>query len=195
MNTYPDQKWFEECLDNKELVEQLKKIKLIITDIDGSLTDDTLYFHPDLTEVKGFSVLDGFGTAHAIKRGMKIAFLSGKTGNILEHRAKQLGIPENLCILGKGKDKIKYVTKLQETCGITKQETILFGNDILDVETKPAVQFFVVPQSSAFYVKKTADMVVPCDAGYGSFRLLLDLVLYVQNNHFAQNTLKAALKK
>jgi len=196
MNTFSDQAWFESCLNNQALLQRLKKIKLIVSDIDGSLTDGSLFYFPDIDqELKAFSVLDGYATAHAIKAGLHIALLTGKTGSILKQRAQRLGISDDLCLLGKSKDKIVHVQDLQKKCNVSKEETLLFGDDILDVEALDAVDLFVAPQSTLFYVRNVADLVVPLNAGYGAFRLLLDLILYVQKKHFAQETIEKALKK
>jgi len=175
--------WFTETLKNKSLIEKIKKIKLIITDIDGCLTDSNVY---GIREDKGFSVQDGFATKQAQKQGVKIAFLTGKDSPHVKERAKILGIPDELVFIGVYKNKIEKVKQIQESLGIPKEETLYFGDDFLDYEAKDAVELFTCPLNTPFYIQKQADLIIPKNGGVNVFRLLLDLVLYVQNKHFAQ---------
>ena len=85
-----DINWFKEILQNKPLIEKLKKIKLIISDIDGCLTNGKVYGEE---EIKGFCVQDGFGTVKALEAGLNIAFITGKNSDQTKARAKTLGIP------------------------------------------------------------------------------------------------------
>lgn len=185
--------WFKKQLQNTELVEQLKKTKLVITDIDGCLTNSNIYPNGS-DETKGFSVQDGFATAKAIKAGLNIALLTGKKGPILEQRAATLGIPPERRFFGYCSDKIKAVKKIQQDGNFSKEETLFFGDDFLDVEVRSAVKMFVCPNNAIFYIKPQADLVLPRPGGKGAFRLLLDLVMYVQQIHFAQTLIENALR-
>lgn len=180
----PEQTWFKRIAASPSLSRRLKAIRLVIADIDGTLTDNSLYFHPSSSEeFKNYSVLDGFGTKAALKAGLKIAYLSGKTGEMVSKRASLLGIPPELCFLGKDGNKSPYVKELQTITSCSLAQTLMFGDDIPDLETKSIIELFAAPQSSLFYIHTLSDLVVPRNAGYGAFRLLLDLILYVQERH------------
>lgn len=189
--------WFKECLKNKKLIAKLKKIKLVISDVDGSLTDTKLL----VTEKeigKSFSIQDGFATSKAIKTtDLLIAFLSGRDDKATCIRAKMLEIPEDLCFTGKDAnvDKTIKIRLMQKNRKIKPEETLLFGDDFLDVDAKSAVGTFVCPQNTPFYFQDLADAIVPLHGGDSAFRLLLDLILYVQKKHFAQKYIDTALKK
>ncbi len=197
MNTQYDKDltWFKKCLQNNNLVEKLKKIKLIITDIDGSLTDAKIGYTQEDEDARYFSIQDGFAIGSAVKHNLlRIAFLSGKNHNSAFLRAQKLGISREDCIEGR-EDKLDMICMLQKKHDITHNETIFFGDDWLDTQVKLQEKnlFFSVPCSAPFYFHHVADLVVPKGGGDHAFRLLLDLVLYVQNKHFAQEVIDSAL--
>lgn len=192
MNT--DLTWFKSCLQDKVLVEKLKKIKLIITDVDGCLTDGQLFITENENRIKGFNVQDGFATAKALKAGLLISFLTGRKDNSVKYRAKQLGIPDNLYFEGFSDGKEETIKQIQKNKGITKEQTILFGDDFLDLECKNEVGIFASPRNSVFYVLDQANLIIPKHGGFGAFRLLLDLILFVQEKHFALDFIKKSIK-
>ena len=189
-----DKNWFKQCLKNDLLVQKLKNIKLIICDIDGALTDSQLYLSPDSIS-KVFSVQDGFIINRTLKNNiLDIAFLSGRKDVVTDIRAKQLGIPEDMCFTGFSGSKIEKVKELQEKINVSQNETIHFGDDFLDFEIQPHVGLLVCPSNTPFYFQDKADLVVPRDGGDSSFRILLDLILYVQKKHpFAQELVEKSL--
>lgn len=205
MNNYQtDKKWFSEILKNQTLVNKIKNIKIIITDIDGCLTNGSLTLadsrYPKDTDysrhiAKSFCVQDGFGIDKAIKNNLlSVAFLTGRTDEATKIRAKMIGIPEDLCFTGVSQKKIEKVISIQTNKNISKEETLYFGDDFLDYETTNATGIMASPQNSPFYFQDKADILVPRNGGNGSFRLLLDLVLYIQNKHFAQSFITNSLK-
>ena len=78
-----------------QLQQVAAKIKIILTDVDGVLTDGSIYKGNDGLEFKRFSVLDGAGVAFAREAGMKIAIVSGRYSPATESRAKELGIEDH----------------------------------------------------------------------------------------------------
>ena len=187
---HTERDWFAKHKDNTSL----KNITLIITDVDGCLTDANIYMPDGGEPIKGFSVQDGYATKHAMDAGLQIAFLSGKNSSATTTRASKLGIPDELCAVGICENKIAQVRRMQEFAGATKEQTLFFGDDVLDIEVKEAVGVFASPQNALFYVHHASDLHVPKRGGRGAFRLLLDLVLYTQHKHFAQSLIDAALR-
>ncbi len=202
-NANTDKKWFLETLNNKNLVEKLKNIKIIITDIDGCLTNSNLMIadtrYPNDGDYskfigKSFCVQDGFAITHCTKNNiLPIAFLTGRTDEATKIRAKMLKISEELCFTGIDQKKIEKIQAIQELKNIKKEETLYFGDDFLDFEALDAIGTMACPDNSLFYFQDKADLIVPRNGGNGAFRLLLDLVLYLQNKHFAQDFIKKAL--
>jgi 3-deoxy-D-manno-octulosonate 8-phosphate phosphatase (KDO 8-P phosphatase) len=188
-----DQAWFKEMLGNKDLVAKLKRIKLVISDVDGALTDCFIYPIPSGEEIKGYSVQDGFGIAHAIKKGLNIGIMTGKKSPLIEKRAQLLGIPDHFIAQGLAEDKIQALETLKASHNLHKEDILFFGDDVLDGYTASHVSIFAVPTNAVFYIQNLAAITVPKSGRDGAFRLLVDLVLYVQGRHFAQDLLDKAL--
>lgn len=193
--TNKERDWFATCLANAKLMQKLKSCKLLVCDVDGTLTNAHIFLPNEHDELKGFSVQDGFGINQAIKAGLQIGFLSGRNSDMVSLRAKRLGVPKELCLLGIDTNKIATLERMQSFAKATKEETIYIGDDILDIEARDACALFVAPNNAPFYIQNAADLTIPLDGGYGAVRILLDLVLYGQKRHFAQNLIKKSLSR
>ncbi|MBX9830881.1 hypothetical protein K2X40_02905 [Candidatus Babeliales bacterium] len=192
---HQDLLWFKQSLENKELVEQLKKIKLIIADIDGSLTDGNLEYTEEKENSRRFSTQDGFGIIKAMKAGILVAFLSGKDHGSIKARAQLLGIPNDLFIGGR-KDKLVVIEQIQQKHELADHEVLIFGDDHFDAFVKqqnPSI-LLATPSNAPFYYHNFADLVVPREGGNHSFRLLVDLILYFQGKHFDHQLITQALR-
>ena len=186
--------WFKSIIKDNDLVEKIKAIKLIIVDIDGSLTDGTVECTNNSEGTRWFSTQDGYGTRKTMQIGIKIAFVSGKGSESGLYRAKMLGIHEEFCFLGV-LDKRIVATQLQKTHHITSNELCVYGDDFLDAQIKLSQKevLFVAPENAPFYIQSAADMTLPLSGGNHAFRLMLDLILYVKKQHFAQDLIAHAL--
>lgn len=190
-----DKEWFIKSLDNKNLIEKLKKIELIISDIDGCLTDGKVYYSGDDDIEKNFSIQDGYMMAKCNAPDMPhLALISGRSDKAATKRATILRIPDDLYHQGICRNKSENVKLVQEKLSVTKEQTIFFGDDILDIETKELVGLFSSPANGMFYIHDNSDIVVPRVGGDGALRLLLDLILYVQERHPSQELLAKSLK-
>lgn len=196
MTSHAHLSWFQAMLNNPRLVRQLKEVTLVITDVDGSLTDGTVHYDANGEADRMYSPQDGFGLRMAMDNGIKVAFLSGNAGSSIISRARKLRIPEALIILG-AHDKRVAVKSLQTVAGASSHQTLIFGDDYLDAAVKeydPGV-VFAMPANGIFYLHSLADCVLPSAAGAGSaLRLMLDLILYAQGKHFAQHLIRKALE-
>lgn len=197
--TKKNKTWFKNCLENKELIKKLKKIKLLITDVDGCLTNGNIsMINPTGEVAKSFSVIDGFAIDRIIKTSnLLIAFLSGRKDIVTKVRAQKVGIPDDMCFIGDDAriDKKIKIKLIQEKRNILREETLLFGDDFLDIEAKSTAAIFACPKNTPFYFQEQADLIIPLKGGQHTFRLLLDLVLYVQNKHFAQKYIEESLRR
>ncbi len=188
LNTQSAYAWFKAQLANEQLVAKLQTINLLIFDIDGSLTNGTMEYQADKEGTRYFSILDGYGIKEAMNTGLTIAFLSGKNCASGKKRAQALGIPDHLCILGSG-DKRPDVQALLTQLNNAPHNTIIYGDDILDARVKQHIPdiIFACPSNSPFYIQALSDIALPLGGGEHACRLLLDLILYVQNKHAMQD--------
>ena len=186
-----DLKWFKNCLQNETLIKKLLLIKLIICDVDGALTDASVYVSQEKEEGRCFSVHDGFIMKYILTNNIKVAWVSGKDNLSAQIRSTHLHIPDNLCLTGV-KDKALVIQSLQNNMQISKEQTLIFGDDFIDAHTKikNVVAIFACPSNSPFYIQEIADIVIPKHGGNGAFRLLGDLLLFIHKKHFVQNVIE-----
>ncbi len=189
-----DRTWFTTCLKNKKLVAALKKIKLIICDIDGNWTDSRVYVSPQGEGGRLFSVQDGYVIKPLQTAGFIVALMSGKENSSTAQRAKTLKISDDLCMTGMD-SKIEFVKKLQKKLGVSRDQTIMLGDDFMDANIKLnyLVSLYICPNNTPFYFQSIADVVIPRGGGDAAFRLFADLFLFVHGKHFAQDVIKQAL--
>lgn len=183
--------WFIQALTHQKLVNQLKNIKLLVCDVDGSLTDANVYFSLEGEDGRFFSVQDGFAMERAVKAGLMLSLMSGKSNKTTMLRGMPLGIPQELCIVGV-KHKPTIIKELAQGYNLELDQIAIFGDDFLDAQVKlelPQV-LFIAPANAPFYLKPHANLELPLAGGQSALRLLLDLLLFVQNKHFAQDLIQ-----
>ena len=186
-----DLTWFNQTLANTKLIDQLNQIKLIILDVDGTLTDAGVYVDTDREGGRTFSTQDGYLFRYCMQAGITIALVSGKSNTSTRVRGAELGIPEELCLMGI-KDKLAVIRTLQRTYQITDLATLIVGDDILDAQVKDTAPliFYTCPANAPFYVQAIADLILPRTGGDGAVRLLFDLMLFARNQHPVQELIK-----
>ena len=188
------QAWFKAMLNDHELCEKLKKIKFIISDVDGCLTPANIMLMDSGDEGKDFSVQDGYVIHKSLQEKLlSIGLLTGRNSPSTAARAQRLGIAAELCVMGVVEEKKASVVVMQNLVGATYEQTLFFGDDAQDYNVRPVVSLFASPANAVFYVYQKADIQLPLVGGHGAFRLLLDLILYVQNKHFCQDLISEAV--
>lgn len=155
-------------------LEKLKRVRLVITDVDGVLTDGGLYYGPDGECLKRFHARDGLGVKLLQKAGIHVAVLSGRDSPALRRRLTDLGITE--AVLGK-LDKRSVISSLMEQCGVQPEETAFVGDDIPDMEVFGLCGVSVTVNDAPDYVKAVADVVLENKGGQGAFRELTDKIV------------------
>ena len=156
---------------NDRLKQKLKNIKLIISDVDGVLTDGSIYIGANSEEMKRFSVEDGAGVALA---GLKIALLSGRYSPATEIRGKELKIED---IYNGMLNKIPAYEELKQKYNLEDSEIAYIGDGLIDL---PVMEKSGVPISvrNAYpLVKKAALYITDKNGGSGALREAVDLIL------------------
>jgi len=139
-------------------------------------------------------------TNYAI-RSKKLIFglLSAKKHGSAFLRAKILGVPDDLCIARnlvlEGKEKIEVIKEVAKKYHCNLNEILFFGDDFPDAKTKQAAPeiIFSMPHNAPFYLHHLAQIIIPRNGGDHALRLLLDLVLFIQEKHFAQDLIQKAI--
>jgi len=162
------------------LNEKLKKIKLVVTDVDGVLTDGGLFVDDSGQILRKFNVKDGLGIKLLKEIGITVVFLSGGTGKNIIERAKQLNV--DYCFT-EIKNKLESLKKLQEDLNINIENTIYIGDDLNDISIKGYVGLLVSPKDAVKPFKSISDLRLTCNGGGGAFRELADMILKAKNKY------------
>ena len=159
----------------------LKRIRLVIFDVDGTLTDGSVV-HSDQGELQSFCVHDGQGLAWLKRFGIQVCWVTGRGCEATKRRADELGIVE---LHAKSGPKAVVLLGIQERLGISKAATLSMGDDLPDLELAKESAFFAAPQSARKEVCARADWVTEATAGKGAARELAELLLQAQG-HWAE---------
>lgn len=158
-----------------EALERLKHVKLVVTDVDGVLTDGGLYYGPDGECLKRFNARDGLGVRLLQKAGIQVAILSGRDCPALRKRIEDLGITE--AVLGQ-LDKRSALAGIMERCGVDPEEVTFIGDDVPDMEVFGLCGVSVTVRDAPKNVKSKADLVLINYGGRGAFREVVDYIVW-----------------
>lgn len=161
-----------------ELVARLQGIRLLALDVDGVLTDGTLFIGADGEMFKGFNAKDGMGISCALRSGLQIAVITGRRSEIIHRRAEELGIK----LLREGvKDKYAELLALRDELGLDEQQVAYMGDDLNDLPAFRASAIGFAPADAASDVRERADVVVAAAGGRGAVREAIEMILRAQS--------------
>lgn len=156
---------------------KLKKIKIILLDVDGVLTDGKIIYDSEGREYKNFHAHDGYGIVRAKQLGLKIGIMSGRSSEIVDKRAHKLGID---FVFQGIEDKLEACTAFIKQNGITFKEIAFIGDDEFDIPLLKAVGFSASPVNAVLPVKKIVNYVAKKEGGNGAAREVIDMILKTQ---------------
>ena len=160
---------------SKDLVECFAKIKLLLMDCDGVLTDGRIYFSERGEELKVFHVRDGQGLADWHKAGFHSGIISGRdAGPIIAKRAEELGIRY---VNVKSTDKRSDFYSIIEDAGVTADQVAFIGDDVGDVELMKLVGLAIAVGDAAEIAKGSAAHITSKNGGHGAVREVVELLL------------------
>jgi 3-deoxy-D-manno-octulosonate 8-phosphate phosphatase (KDO 8-P phosphatase) len=185
------QKLFNECtILNKTLqtnslekfpqaFERAQEIKLLVLDVDGVLTDGSLFISPDGVEhLKVFNSLDGHGIKLLRTAGIHVAIITGRNSPMVKMRAQALGI-EHLYM---GVDEKGHtLTELLKKLHLTANDCAAMGDDWPDLSILTKVRLALAPANAHQEIKMIAHYVCEFSGGQGAVREICDLILQSQN--------------
>lgn len=162
-------------LSQKDFYQKIKKIKLIIFDVDGVLTDGKLYYGNNGEELKVFCVYDGHGIVELKKHGIKTAIISGRKSKALTLRAKDLKI--DYFYSGVGSDKTIAFSELLQKSKIHPRQILMMGDDVPDLAVMKQCYLSVAPPTAVKEVLEFVDFTTTAQAGNGAVRELCELFI------------------
>jgi 3-deoxy-D-manno-octulosonate 8-phosphate phosphatase (KDO 8-P phosphatase) len=154
-----------------------QRIKLLLMDCDGVLTDGRLWLTADGDEQKTFHTRDGQGISLLHHAGLQTGIISGRTSSAVERRAQDLKMSY---VRQYAKEKIKALEEILVDAGVTKDECAYIGDDVVDIPVMRRVGFAIAVSDAVEETKQAAHYVTACKGGQGAVREACDLLLKAQ---------------
>jgi 3-deoxy-D-manno-octulosonate 8-phosphate phosphatase (KDO 8-P phosphatase) len=164
----------DDMMDQKELA---KKVKLIIMDVDGTLSDGRFFMMPNGQSIKSFDVKDGTGVIFARLAGLKTAIITGKSSKQVKKRAEELQVDDYY--EGVYNKTIPFFELLKKY-GLEKEEVAYIGDDIGDAEVMGMVGFAAAVGDAHPLIKRISHYIAKRYGGRGAVREVIDFILDVQ---------------
>ena len=158
----------------QDILEKAAGIKLVIFDVDGVLTDGSLFIGDDGQEYKAFNSKDGHGMRMLQDAGVDIAIITGRVSNVVEHRMKDLGIKH--VYQGK-RQKLPAFEELLQKVGLPAEQVAYVGDDVVDLPVMSKVGLAICVQDGHGFVKKHAHWITEHGGGRGAGRDVCELIL------------------
>jgi 3-deoxy-D-manno-octulosonate 8-phosphate phosphatase (KDO 8-P phosphatase) len=170
----------------QHLINKAKKVRCLICDLDGVLTDCRVFIDNSGNEYKGFNIQDGFGIKILQESGIEVAIITGSKQDLVKCRTEQLNIkhyyPGSL-------NKQLAFDDLKEKLNLTNEEFAYIGDDLPDLIIMKQIGFSIAPANAVRLVKESADWHTELSGGHGAVREACDFILQ------AQGTLSVSLEK
>ena len=163
----------------KDILERAARIRLLIFDVDGVLTDGSLFVGDDGQEYKAFHSQDGHGIKMLQQYGVEIAIITGRTSRVVEHRMANLGITH----VYQGRlEKLPAFEELTRQLSVDPEDTAYVGDDVVDLPIMRRVGLAIAVQDAHPLVKQHAHWQTPRAGGRGAARDVCELLLEAQGN-------------
>ena len=160
-----------------DIIDKAKKIELVIFDIDGVMTDGGLFFDNQGGEYKAFNSLDGHGLRMLQECGVRVAVITGRKSELVEHRMRDLGVS----LLYQGyRDKKPAFKALLKEVGLRKDQITYVGDDVVDLPVMSRVGLAIAVNDAHPLVKQHAHWTTPSGGGRGAARDVCEMLMQAQ---------------
>lgn len=169
----------------KDILAKAAQVKLVVFDVDGVLTDGSLFIGDDAQEYKAFHSRDGLGMKLLRKSGVEIGIITARTSEVVKHRMQNLDIEH----VYQGRlEKLPALEELLAKLGLSFEQTAYVGDDVVDLPVMRQVGLAIAVQDAHPLAKQHAHWQTPHGGGRGAARDVCELIME------AQNTLDLQLK-
>jgi 3-deoxy-D-manno-octulosonate 8-phosphate phosphatase (KDO 8-P phosphatase) len=158
-------------------INKLKRIKLLLLDVDGVLTDGSIIYNDNGTETKVFNVNDGLGIRLLMEAGLKVGIVTGRTSKALYHRCNNLGIS---LVFDGVNEKTSVLELISEQTGLLADEIAFVGDDLLDLPLLRRVGLSITVADAHEAVIENVDMTTSAKGGAGAVREICEAILKAQ---------------
>jgi len=158
-----------------DVLSRAAKVKLLLFDVDGVLTDGRLVLGDDGLEFKAFNSRDGHGIKMLQRNGVTVGIITGRKSNVVKHRVKDLEIKH---VFQGCKEKLPVYQKLIQKLKLKPEQTAFVGDDVVDLPIMLQVGVAVAVQNAHPLAKQHAHWITPSIGGYGAAREACEMFLY-----------------
>ena len=159
------------------LRQKALKVRFLLLDVDGVMTDGKIYLDSEGRETKAFNIYDGSGIHMIRKAGLEVGIITGRESRVVDFRARELGITE---VHQKILEKIKVYEQLLEKYKMKDEEMAYIGDDIIDLTILKRVGLSIAVPNAHLEVRDCVDWVTQNPGGHGAVREVTDLLLSVR---------------
>lgn len=152
----------------------MENIKILVLDVDGTLTDGKLYMDDKDNALKAFNVRDGFAIVNWLKLGGEVAIITGKSSNIVERRAKELGIKY---VVQGSKNKTQDLKKILERLNLSFENVAYMGDDLNDIGLMKKIALPACPHDAVLEILEICKFISNKNGGEGAVRDLLEHIM------------------
>ncbi len=170
--------WEPEFYVPEEVRERAARVRLALFDVDGVLTDGTIYVDDDGKETKGFHVHDGHGLKLLQRAGIEIGIITTRESRAVQHRAAELGIDH--VFTGRW-DKLNAATQLAQDLDLNFSQCCFTGDDVIDIPVLLESGLAIATSNAHHITRRVAHWITPNAGGNGAVRNVCDLILYAQS--------------
>ena len=163
--------------------ERAKKIKLAVFDVDGVMTDGSLYLADDGQEFKAFNSLDGHGMKMLNRSGVELAIITGRNSQLVALRAINLGVTH---LYQGSEDKLTAFLDVLEKSGLDPAECAYMGDDVVDLPVMRRCGLAVCVPAAPALVKQHSHYITQLPGGGGAVRELCELIMQAQGTFETQ---------
>jgi 3-deoxy-D-manno-octulosonate 8-phosphate phosphatase (KDO 8-P phosphatase) len=163
---------------NKQTIrERAARIRLVILDVDGVLTDGSLYLGDDGQEFKAFNARDGHGMVLLQEAGVRLAVISGRSSNLVRIRMEHLGVAH---VYQGRRDKVPAYDELKQTLELPDDACAYVGDDVIDLPVMRRVGLAIAVSDAHALVRRHAHWCTDAPGGRGAVREVCELIMDAQ---------------
>jgi 3-deoxy-D-manno-octulosonate 8-phosphate phosphatase (KDO 8-P phosphatase) len=163
----------------QDILDRAKEIRLVIFDVDGVLTDGSLYLGDDGQEYKAFNSRDGHGMTMLQQTGVALAVITGRTSDVVRIRMEGLGVTH---VYQGRRDKVPAYEELKRATGLLDQQIAYVGDDVVDLPVMRRVGFSIAVADAHPMVQQLSHWHTRSPGGRGAGRDVCELIMEAQGN-------------
>lgn len=170
----------------QDIMDKAAAIRMVIFDVDGVLTDGSLFIGDDGEEYKAFNSRDGHGMKMLQATGVEIGIITGRTSQVVRHRMESLGIRH---VYQGQQEKLPAFEELLQRQGLSAEQVAYVGDDVVDLPLLIRAGLAIAVQDAHALVKQHSHWITPSSGGHAAARDVCELIMR------AQGTLESQLAK